>query len=1595
MQRRTSLPPYGSRLVLLSLIACGCAVARAEDWPTYRHDTARSGISSETISLPLSECWRFMPRVAPDPAWEIPRGEPVEGVLELGRVRFDDAHHVIVAAGRVYFGTSGDGRVCALDAATGKNIWFRHAGGPVRLAPSFWDGRLYFGADDGFVRCVDAGSGATMWERRVGPRDERLLGHGKMISRWPVRTGVLIDGGTAYFGAGIFPGEGVYIEAANATDGRPIWRNDTCGEPPGSIVSPQGYLLASSAQLFAPLGRVSPASFDRATGKYQPAATFGKTIGGGSALIAGDQLYTGTEEIIAYQPGKKQKVAWLGGRQLIVKDNIFYVATDKAIVAFDRKEYSAPSVRRFVLRDQLRTFATDWRAAEKAEAKIAAELAADQKALAAMAPKSGERRALEEKIEEGGRKLEDARHQLEVLRGQREQMNLAYEQTDEAMSAAQLWIIDRKCADALIMAGNTLFAGGDGVVMAIDASSGKTVWETKVDGAARGLAAAGGRLFVSTTTGAIHCFGPKGEAASGIVADKAPPQRTKEDPKWVTTCQEAADFITRESGQKRGYALVLGCGTGRLAVELAKRTELMISAVDCDPSRVDAARSLIDAEGLLGSRISVDVATPGQLPFSDYFANLIVSERAVGGDGECIDAGEMARVLKPCGGTILLGGPSGSGGADVVRTLLPPDTFPGARVLGGGRWASFVRGALPGAGDWTHAYADAGNTAGGSDSALRAPLGLLWFGRPGPLEMISRHRRAAGPLLAKGVLLVQSENAVSGYDPYNGLRLWRRELPKVFRELVSHDCSNLASDGSTFFVVHNDECLRIDPRDGKTLATLHMPDGVESRWGYVASADGVLFGSATAKGRTCDRIFAVDPSTGRLLWQHEGPGIPHPSISVAGGRIFFVEERTMTSEERRAALHDQLDGMKPKDAERLMKSAALRSTVCLDAKTGRKLWEKDMDLTGGIGGLYWSSLGTMAARGTLVVFGVYTDGHYWKDFFAGQFESRRIIALDAADGHALWDKKIGYRVRPLIVGDTLHAEPWAYNLRTGQQVNRINPVTGFDEAWQYPRPGHHCGPPAAAQNVMLFRSGHIGYWDLEHDVGTMHFGGTRMGCWINFIMAGGLAMVPEASSGCMCPFPNMCTVVFSPSSRNRAWAQMSLVGGALPVKHLALNMGAPGDRKAKDGTLWLAYPRPTGSLVLPYPTDVSTHPGGAVFLKGTDFTAVDGTENPWLYASGYRGINRLRLPLLSAGDGSATYTVRLHFAELDGAAPGQRVFGIKLQGKEVARGFDPVAAAGAAGKAVIKEFNGIGVDGDLVIEFSPATRKPAPEQAPLLQAIELRRERVLAAGLAMPEIVLNRARPSAELELKAVNLKDQPFDGKLLLTAPDGFGVDPPSMPVHLDANNGKATLAIKASCLRPDMPAGKYVLSVRLVRADGGAEAEMDGAIEYLADRERVIIKACEDTYVTAGSPDSTKGATAQALIVDGGNVTAGDESHSIAFLKFMLDIPGTPTSATLVIANASNQSVGGGQIRRVEGRWSERGLTYGKRPSLGPVLGRMGTVASREVLRVPLEVNLGASRELGLAIDPVNNDGVDYVSIEGKRPAELHIEYVPHRGL
>ena len=589
----------------------------------------------------------------------------------------------------------------------------------------------------------------------------------------------------------------------------------------------------------------------------------------------------------------------------------------------------------------------------------------------------------------------------------------------------------------------------------------------------------------------------------------------------------------------------------------------MVYAVCSDAEKAEAVRKAIDATGMLGARICVDCVTTDRLPYSDYFANLIVSESAMINGELPQSPAEIGRLLKPQGGVLMIGQPATrpSEVAELGEFIIQGwiDAWKAAPidlVFDKGNWLVSRRGALAGAGNWTHQYGNPENTACSDDQLVKCPLGLLWFGSPGPGDMMNRHVRAAAPVSLDGRMFIQGENVVMAYDIYNGVQLWKRDLTGAMRPNASHDASNLSVGPRGLFVGVGPRCLQLDCATGETVATFPMPaaPGTAPRWGYVTTVGDRLYGSRAGATGVSNAILAFDAGTTEQAWIYESPGIAHNSITISDGAMLLVT--SATGEEKQEVLRPEqerigkLPDAERKSAEEALAKADIRAVVALDLASGQLRWRRAMDLT-----QCGPNVSAMCHQGVLVLFGVYLDGHLWKEFFAGQFATRRLIALSTTDGSTLWSQQIGYRVRPLIIGDTLHVEPWALDLRTGKHRTRVNPITGQEETWQFARPGHHCGCPSASPNCLFFRSWNLGYYDLLGDYGTMHFGGQRPGCWINFMATGGLVVMPEASTGCMCDFPNMGTVAFQPTEQQKAWAWYSTSGAALPVKQLALNLG--------------------------------------------------------------------------------------------------------------------------------------------------------------------------------------------------------------------------------------------------------------------------------------------------------------------------------------------------------------------------------------------------------------------------------------------------------
>ena len=1286
-------------------LAVGAPGADAADWPTYRHDVARSGATAEALVPPLTQAWVYRPRHAPRPAWPPPVG------WFPARTAYDRAYHVVVSGGSVYFGSSADDKVYCLDAATGRERWSVFTEGPVRLAPTVWRGRVYVGSDDGWVYCLDARDGTLRWKFHAAPKPRRVLGAGRMMSPWPVRTSVLVDRGIAYFAAGLFPSESVFVYAVRAEDGRLVWRNDTCGQryvylPHGgaegfSGLAPQGALLASRDRLYVPTGRSVPAALDRRDGRlvFWQSATQRK--GGVYALLCDDVLLSGTKRFSAYdsQTGK-DVFACYPGQRIIVTPERSYLLMRQSLAAVDRQAHTRLARREKILSDKrLPVFYRH----RSLKLKLAA---------------LGKKRA---PATQPSRKEQKWAAQVEAYAATLKPLDEELKRVRKDLGACVKWQCRTPGACSLILTRGVLYAGGSGAVCAVDAASGKVLWNGKVEGNPYGLAVADGRLLVSTDNGRIYCFAKAGTGAEPGRGDKTAPGPTP-SPYPTDTLSPvyaaAADAIVKQTGITKGYCLVLGCGTGRLAYELAKRTELTICGIDDNAGAVAAARRALDRAGLYGTRVSVIQGSPDRLPFANYFANLVVSDRVLVNGKPYGSAKEMHRVLKPLGGTALLGQPVQ---AKAACKRLDPSALrrwwakvPSAKLevtTTDGVWARVTRGALPGAGQWTHQYADAGNSGCSTDTRVRCPLGVLWFGLPGPARMVNRHLRPAGPLSVGGRLFVQGDHVVMAYDAYNGLRLWERKITGARRLKVGADASNLAASPDSLFVAVGDQCLRLDAATGKTRATYAAPpgpDGTKRRWGWVACWGKLLLGSArheapgvkpygydhntnAAKHFHGDGVFALDldpPKAGQARWVYRGTMIPHSAIAMGAGRVFLVDGEQV---------------LPPKPGPRDVR------LVALDATSGKVCWQRTVALAEPIA-YAWDRM-----RGRALIYA------HDKLVIGGSFGANGMLVVSAKDGRTVWSVQQKHVWRPLVVGDTVIAGPYAYDLSTGKQRTRRHPMTGQDVPWQMAR-AHGCGTISACPNALFFRSGCVGLYDLKSDSGTGNWGGMRAGCWVNVIAAGGLVLIPEATAWCSCSYPIQTTVALEPVSRHEEWAVLTTSGAATPVEHLAVNLGAPGDKRDADGTLWLGYPRPGGRLGMKFKLGDTVLKGMGWFRRNADYVTIRGTDKPWIYASGCRGLVRCTLPLVGKGQAPGVYTVSLGFCDPDDNKPGVRVFDIKLQGKVVAAGFDVVRAAGAPDTAVVKTFSAVRVTGALTVDLSPRAGAPSARQAPLLNSIEVTRQ---------------------------------------------------------------------------------------------------------------------------------------------------------------------------------------------------------------------------------------------------------------------------------
>lgn len=597
----------------------------------------------------------------------------------------------------------------------------------------------------------------------------------------------------------------------------------------------------------------------------------------------------------------------------------------------------------------------------------------------------------------------------------------------------------------------------------------------------------------------------------------------------------AARHILDAWGGSKGYCLDLGAGEGALGRELVSMSGVKVVGIEENVGKVHVGRTALHDAGLYGDRVTLHLGSLDDLPYRDYAAALVVSS-AILESGVCTgSASEMFRMVRPEGGMAIIGQPPGAkhplsesslrawlDAAELDYTLTNTEEE--------GLWAVIRRGPLEGAGEWTHMWADLGNTAWSRDARTRDDFSVLWFGEPGPRVMVDRHWEPVAPLYKRGRFFVPGQDRIICVDAFNGARLWDLVVEHSSRIAMMRDAGYLALAEETLYLVVDSRCLCVDVKTG-AIRTAFSLTTLERDWGYVAVDDTWLYGSEQVAGAsylaattgpgaegnqlgrgdnrflvTSTALFCRARRNGAERWRYEPDGrvIANPTICIGDDGVHFfetTEASCVSDEDGRVLMGD------------FTKDSA-ESLVKLDRATGNVVWRKQHDMK------CRHVFHLSHARGVLVASGCTTiRGHYWY----------HLRAYRAADGAPLWERDLDTTYadsdtdhgkqdkHPMLIGDTVQLKHGSFDLATGEPLGVSFQTT-------------NCADCSASNNHIFTRNNGLATIinRQEGGAGKPLCSVMRPGCYISIIPAGGIVMLPAFSAGCTCNYTIQTSIAWLP-----------------------------------------------------------------------------------------------------------------------------------------------------------------------------------------------------------------------------------------------------------------------------------------------------------------------------------------------------------------------------------------------------------------------------------------------------------------------------------
>ncbi len=538
--------------------------------------------------------------------------------------------------------------------------------------------------------------------------------------------------------------------------------------------------------------------------------------------------------------------------------------------------------------------------------------------------------------------------------------------------------------------------------------------------------------------------------------------------------------LLAESGVKGGLVVCIGCDDPNLLVEIGKAGPYLVQGLDTDANKVDAARKLIQTEGLYG-KVTADVFDGKNLPYVDNLVNLLV----VLDPGCEIPSGEMKRILAPRGVGII---------ANVGIGL-----------------RKFTKPVPTEIDDWTHFLHGPDNNAVAEDTVVGPPRHIQWCSEP--LWGRDHHTEKATYPTVRTVLssrgrlislidqtrssdiMVPSKWAVVARDAFSGVLLWKRTVRLKSRSEqrrrwgLEEVWRQLTVDESYAYIA-----LALD----KPLSAIDLETGEVARRfeGTTGCSEVIKDGNTLFVVIPPDEIVASDAQTGKCLWKWT-PGddgeIIRLTLAAANHRHVFVKTD--------------------------------KSVVCLAADTGIRLWRRELAQSKKKIKLYFPREKLIVKGGVVLVsFAGDDPASLNKDLYAFLGSHPRVreyngklAALSVEDGRMLWNAPYYPNLEgapgEIYVSDGLvwlgpdFAQP--RDLHTGV-IKQTRPI--IERLWT---DGHHyrCYPGKATSRYIITAKRGIEMIDMYGENHSRN-NWVRGTCRVGVTPCNGLIYAPPHSCGC-------------------------------------------------------------------------------------------------------------------------------------------------------------------------------------------------------------------------------------------------------------------------------------------------------------------------------------------------------------------------------------------------------------------------------------------------------------------------------------------------